>query len=107
MDKLVSERRQAPRRNLRVRVRLYDARADAYQNAHLENISATGMYLITRRKLRINQILDIAVPSETHENPVLIKAKVVRKGNHRSWGLFSYACRITDSGQPMNQPQED
>lgn len=94
MDKLVSERRQNHRRKVRARVRLFNDRTSEYENAHLENVSYSGMYLITRRKLNLNQTLEIAVPSDTEGDTLHIKAKVVREGSHRSWGLFSYACRI-------------
>lgn len=94
MDKMASERRRTLRRQLRTRVRLYNDETGNYENAHLENINYTGMYLITRRKLAMSQEVEIAIPSENHEDPLKIRAKVIRLGNHRSWGLFSYACRI-------------
>lgn len=97
MDKMASERRRTLRRQLRVRVRLYNDETGEYENAHLENINYTGMYLITRRKLTMNQEVEVAIPSETHEDPLKIKATVIRLGNHRSWGLFSYACSIIHS----------
>ena len=97
MDKMTSERRRTLRRQLRIRVRLYNDETGEYENAHLENINYTGMYLITRRKLAINQGVEVLIPSETHEDPLTIKAKVIRQGNHRSWGLFSYACSIIHS----------
>lgn len=97
IDKIVTERRRTLRRNLRTRVRLFNEETKRYENAHLENINYTGMYLMTRRKLTIQQSVEIAVPSETDKNPITIKAKVIRQGRHRSWGLFSYACQILHS----------
>ena len=97
MDKMTSERRRTLRRQLQIRVRLYNNETGKYENAHLENINYTGMYLITRRKLAMNQKVEVAIPGETHEDPLTIKAKVIRQGNHRSWGLFSYACSIIHS----------
>lgn len=85
-----------------MRVRLYNARTDRYENASLENISYSGLYLMTRRKLKLNQDVEIAVPSESDDERLVIQARVVRKGNHRSWGLFSYACRILHSSRPMD-----
>lgn len=97
MDKIVTERRRTLRRNLRTRVRLFNEETNSYENAHLDNINYTGMYLMTRRKLAVAQDVEIAVPSEEDENPIRIKARVIRQGRHRSWGLFSYACRILHS----------
>ena len=97
MDRIVTERRRTLRRNLRTRVRLFNKETNRYENAHLQNISYTGMYLMTRRKLALQQVVEIAVPSEADENPIRIKARVIRRGKHRSWGLFSYACRILHS----------
>lgn len=94
---MTSERRRTLRRQLRIRVRLYNDDTGEYENAHLENINYTGMYLITRRKLAMHQGVEVLIPSETHEDPLIIKAKVIRQGNHRSWGLFSYACSIIHS----------
>lgn len=99
MDKLQIERRETVRCDLRSRVYLYIQESGKYENAHLENINYTGLYLMTRRKLKMNQEIEIAMPPESHEEePLKIKAKVTRFGTHRSWGLFSYACLILHSG---------
>lgn len=98
MDKIMSERRQTLRCELRTRVHLYIDETDDYENAHLENINYTGIYLMTRRKLAMNQEVEIAMPPDnTMDEPLKIKAKVMRYGKHRAWGLFSYACRILHS----------
>lgn len=97
MDKIVTERRKTLRRNLRTRVRLFNEQTNNYENAHLENINYSGIYLITRRRLALKQDVEIAVPSEVDTDSIRIKARVIRRGRHRSWGLFSYACRILHS----------
>lgn len=98
MDKLQIERRETVRCGLRTRVHLYIEETGGYENAHLENINYTGLYLMTRRQLTMNQEIEIAMPPETpEEEPLKIKAQVMRVGNHRSWGLFSYACLILHS----------
>ena len=98
MDKLTIERRQTLRCELRTRVYLYLDDTECYENAHLENINYTGIYLMTRQKLVIDQEVEIAMPPDnTMDEPLKIKAKVMRYGKHRSWGLFSYACRILHS----------
>lgn len=94
MDKGISERRRTLRHDLRIRVQLYNNETKRYEKALLQDINHTGLYLITRRRLTLNQEIDIAVPTETDEDVIKIKAKVVRIGNHRSWGVFSYGCRI-------------
>ena len=99
MDELHIERRETVRCELRTRVHLYIEETDEYENAHLENINYTGLYLMTRRKLKMDQEIEIAMPpEEPGEEPLKIKAKVMRLGKHRSWGLFSYACLILHSG---------
>lgn len=97
MDKIVTERRKTLRRNLRTRVRLFNEQTNNYENAHLENINYSGIYLMTRRRLALKQDVEIAVPSEVDADSIRIKARVIRRGRHRSWGLFSYACRILHS----------
>ena len=98
MDKLQIERRETVRCELRTRVYLYGERNNEYENAHLENINYTGLYLMTRRKLKMDQEIEIAMPPEApDEEPLRIKARVMRYGKHRSWGLFSYACLILHS----------
>ena len=94
MGKNNGERRKTRRHNLRTRVRLYNDETGRFENAHLENINYSGLYIMTRRKLNINDTVRISVPSEPDENPIKIRAKVIRLGNHRTWGLFSYACQI-------------
>ncbi len=100
MDKLQIERRETIRCELRTRVYLYsEPQGDEYENAHLENINYTGLYLMTRRKLKMDQEIEIAMPPEAADTePLKIKARVMRLGNHRSWGLFSYACLILHCG---------
>ena len=98
MDELQIERRETVRCELRTRVHLYVKETDKYENAHLDNINYTGLYLMTRRKLHMDQEIEIAIPPETpDEEPLKIKARVTRFGKHRSWGLFSYACLILHS----------
>ena len=94
MGKKNGERRKTRRHDLRTRVRLYNDETGRFENAHLENINYSGLYIMTRRKLNINDTVRISVPSEPDESPIKIKAKVIRLGNHRAWGLFSYACQI-------------
>jgi len=97
MNKVMYERRRTFRYELRTRVQLCNDEKNSYQNAHLENLNYTGMYLITRSKLAINQKIEIAIPGDPEEETIKIRAKVVRLGNHRSWGLFSYGCHILHS----------
>lgn len=94
MKQIASERRRTLRRDVKTRVRLYNDQTGEYENAHLSNINYNGLYLMTRRKLRMAQEIEIAVPSESDADCIKIKAKVMRVGRHRSWGLFSYACHI-------------
>ena len=94
MGKNKGERRKTRRHNLRTRVRLYNDETGRFEDAHLENINYSGLYIMTRRKLSISDTVRISVPSEPDENPIKIKAKVIRLGHHRAWGLFSYACQI-------------
>jgi len=68
-----------------------------YENAYLVNLDKGGMYIMSRRKLSIGQELVIAVPSEKDDDHVEMNVKVIRYGNHRSWGLFSYGCRLLQS----------
>lgn len=96
MKRTANERRRTIRRDVRARVRLYTDKTGEYENAHLTNINQSGMYVMTRRKLAVGEKIQVAVPSETDDDPLTIKAEVIRKGIHRSWGLFSYACRIID-----------
>lgn len=97
MKQIATERRKTLRRDVRTRVRLLNDRTGEYENAHLSNINYTGLYLMTRRKLQLEQEVEIAVPSESDADSLTIKAIVIRVGHHRSWGLFSYACRIVHS----------
>ena len=94
MSKNISERRRTVRHDLRMPVRLRQDKTKGYQKALLHNINHVGLYLITRHRLIIDQSIEIAVPTEPDEEMVKIRAKVTRIGNHRSWGVFSYACRI-------------
>jgi len=89
-----NERRRAVRQNIRSRVRLRAHQAGNFENAHLVDFGQDGLYVMTRFKLNIGQEVEIAVPSEADEDHVKITAKVIRKGTHRSWGLFSYGCRL-------------
>ena len=92
------ERRRTLRHELRIRVQLWNSERKCFQNAHLDNINHTGIYLMTRYQLALNQNLEIAIPTEAEGDPIKIKARVTRLGNHRSWGLFSYGCRILQCG---------
>lgn len=94
MGKIAYERRTAVRHELRTRVRLYNEHTQSYEDAHLKDINASGMYLITRRKLSMDQIVEVVVPCEPDEDTIKLKGQVIRLGRHRSWGMFSYACRI-------------
>ena len=94
MDKRISERRRTPRHDLSILLHLCDDKVKKQQNALLQNINHDGLYLITRHRLAMNQRIEIVVPTEPDVNTVKIKAKVTRIGNHRSWGEFSYGCRI-------------
>lgn len=94
MKKTKNERRQTLRRDIRTRVRLRSRRAGSYENAHLVNLGRGGLYLMTRSKLKMGEQVDIAVPSETDDDHIKIKVKVMRQGDHRWWGLFSYGCRL-------------
>ena len=94
MGKDGDDRRKTLRHELRTRVHLYNHETGRYENAHLENINYSGLYIMTRRKLNIDDTVKIAIPSEPDEDPIKIEAKVIRLGEHRAWGLFSYACRI-------------
>ena len=94
MKKNISERRRTVRHDLRMPVGLRQDETKGYQKALLHNINHVGLYLITRHRLTINQSIEIAVPTEPDEDMVKIRAKVIRIGNHRSWGVFSYGCRI-------------
>ena len=88
MDKHISERRRTPR--LSIRVRLFTDKTQRQRSALLRNINYGGLYLITRFKLKINQNIEITVPTEADEEVRKIKAKVIRIGQYRSWGVFSY-----------------
>ena len=94
MDKHISERRRTCRYALRLRVHLYDDKTSKQQVVLLHDINFGGLYLIARLKLAINQHIEIVVPSEPDEEVRKLKAKVIRFGQHRSWGVFSYGCRI-------------
>lgn len=94
MDKRISDRRRTFRYALRIRVHLYDDKTSKQQAALLHDINFGGLYLITRFKLSINQDIEIIVPSEPDEEVRKLKAKVIRMGQHRSWGVFSYGCCI-------------
>gem|GEM_PF-3152175 len=91
------ERRRTFRHDLRLRVHLYGGDRSGYQYAHLENINHTGVYLITRRRLNMNEKVEMAIPAEPEQEAIKIRVKVIRFGNHRSWGLFSYGCHIIQS----------
>ncbi len=94
MQKLNNDRRRTIRREIRTRVRLRVGDTNAYENAHLVNLGRLGMYLMTRTRLRLGQEIEIVTPCEFDEDQIKIRARVVRQGNHRWWGLFSYGCRI-------------
>ena len=94
MGKDGADRRKTLRHELRTRVQLYNDATGRYENAHLENINYSGLYIMTRCKLNIDDTVKIAIPSEPDEDPIKIEARVIRLGKHRGWGLFSYACRI-------------
>ena len=94
MDDIAYDRRNAIRQELRTKVHLFNEDIRSYENAHLRDISSSGMYLITRRKLSLNQTVQIVVPCEPDEDTIKIKGQVVRIGHHRSWGLFSYGCSL-------------
>ncbi len=94
MDKRISGRRQTTRHDLNIQVRLHDDKTKRKQSALLENINHGGLYLITRHRLPMNQSIEILVPTEPDVDTVKIRARVVRIGNHRSWGVFSYGCCI-------------
>lgn len=98
MDKVTHERRRTFRHDLRVRVHLYDEDKSSYQNAHLENINHTGIYLMTRCRLAINQKVEIEIPADSDGDGITIRARVMRLGRHRWWGLFSYGCHILRFG---------
>ena len=97
MDKVASDRRRTLRHYVRTRVRMFNDKTQSFENAHLENISPRGVYIMTRNRMAIGQEAVIAVPSETEKDCLRIRVKVVRKGNHRAWGLFSYAMQILGS----------
>ena len=65
MGKGGSERRKTRRHDLRTRVRLYNDETGHYENAHLENINYSGLYIMTRQKLNIDDTVKISVPSKT------------------------------------------
>ncbi len=95
MQKTKNERRQAPRHDVRTRVglRLKDHRAFEY--AHLMNLGRDGLYIMARRKLSVGARIEIRIGADVPgEQDIHIQAEVIRVGNHRSWGLFSYACRV-------------
>lgn len=90
MDDLAHNRRKAVRQEIRTRVHLFNEDIGSYEHAHLRDMSVSGMYLITRRKLSLHQVVKILVPCEPGEDPIKLKGQVVRVGHHRSWGMFSY-----------------
>ena len=94
MDATTNERRKNTRHELRTRVQLFNERTKKYEDAYLKNINSSGMYIITRRNLRIDQIIEIVVPCKPEEDTIKLRGQVMRIGHHRSWGIFSYACRI-------------
>lgn len=94
MDKGISERRRTFRHDLRIHVLLCSDATRGYQKALLQNINHGGLYLITRYSLNINQKIEITIPTEPGEDMIKLRAKVIRIGDHRSWGVFSYGCRI-------------
>ena len=94
MDRIARERRKNIRHELKTRVRLFNEDTGVYEDAHLKDINSSGMYLITRRRLSMHQAVEIIVPCEPEEDTVKLKGRVIRVGKHRSWGMFSYACRI-------------
>ena len=67
------------------------------QPAHLHDINETGIYLITRVRLAVNERIEIEVPSRRRKDVIRMTVKVIRPGRHRCWGLFSYGCRLLES----------
>lgn len=94
MDDLALDRRKSVRREIRTRVHLFNEDTANYEEAHLRDMSVSGIYLITRRKLSLNQRVRVAVPCEPGEETIKLTGQVVRVGHHRSWGMFSYGCSI-------------
>ena len=94
MSKSISECRRTARHDLRIPVRLRQGETKGYQKALLHNINHVGFYVITSHRLTIDQSIEIVVPTELDEEMVKIRVKVIRIGSHRSWGVFSYGCRI-------------
>ncbi len=94
MDDLARERRKNVRHELKTRVRLFNENTGAHEDACLENINSSGMYLITRCRLLMHQAIEIIVPCNPGEDTIKLRGRVIRIGSHRSWGVFSYACRI-------------
>lgn len=95
MDDIACDRRKAVRREVNTKVQLFNEDIASYENAHLRDLSSCGMYLITRCKLLMNQSVRILVPCEPDERTIKLNGRVIRIGHHRSWGLFSYGCRLT------------
>ena len=42
----------------------------------------------------LNEKVELEIPAILKKDVIRINAKIVRPGKHRSWGLFSYGCRI-------------
>lgn len=95
MDDIAHNRREAVRHEVRIRIQLFNEDIGNYEKAHLRDLSVSGMYLITRRKLSLLQVVKVMVPCEPEEEIIKLEGLVIRIGHHRSWGMFSYGCRIT------------
>lgn len=95
MDDTAYDRRNAVRQELRTSVHLFNEDIGSYEDAHLRDLSGSGMYLITRCKLSLNQTIQIVVPCDPDEDTIKLQGQVARIGHHRSWGMFSYGCVIT------------
>ncbi|MDH3640395.1 MAG: PilZ domain-containing protein [Gammaproteobacteria bacterium] len=96
MEKTKNDRRGALRHDVRTRIGLRLKGRGAYENAHLMNLGRDGLYIMARRKMSVGARIEIRIPAESPaEDDIHIQAEVIRVGNHRYWGLFSYGCRVT------------
>jgi len=95
VEKTKNERRRATRHDVRTRVSVRLKDRGAYEHAHLMNLGRDGLYIIARRKMSVGTRIEIRIATEiAGEEDIHIQAEVIRVGSHRSWGLFSYACRV-------------